>query len=123
VNNIFYEYYLHSLQINEGRITGGQSVELHIDPERSTVKLGGSFDRRTCPTIRKKLLKFIKKNNPRVVTVDLSGMEAMDSAGIAVLVEVLSALSRRGGKMKLSGLNDTVIRMIHLARLGQAFGI
>jgi anti-sigma B factor antagonist len=98
-------------------------VQLIIEPDRSSIKLEGPFDRRTSPEIRKKLLRVIRQESPHEVEIDLSGVSSMDTAGVAVLVEVLKSVSETGGELRLTGLNKNAARIIHLARLDQVFKI
>jgi anti-anti-sigma factor len=93
--------------------------------ESNVMTLEGALDRDTVPGIRKNLLKRIKKEfgDSRELRVDLSGVSKVDSAGVALLVELLKAVSERGGKLKLTGLDENARKMIQLARLSELFGI
>ena len=98
-------------------------MQLVIERGEPKVVLEGPFDRHTAPEIRKKLLRVIRRKGSKRVEVNLSGVTSMDTAGIAVLVEVLKLLSRKGRELRLTGMNDRATRLIHLARLDQAFKI
>ena len=93
------------------------------DPDKVSIHLEGSLDRQTVPKIRKELLKSAKKSGASRVEVDLSRVSGLDTAGIALMVELLRALSNRDGKLRLTGLNEHAIKMIRLSRLDALFQV
>ena len=86
-------------------------------------RLEGILDRDSVPELRKKLLKLAKKKKINNLEVELSGVTSIDTAGIALMVELMRFLSRKNGKLRLEGANEHVRRMIHLARLDMIFGM
>lgn len=99
----------------EARVRGGQSGE-------TVVELEGVFDREAAPAMRKTLLKIARKSEVKGLVIDLSRVSAVDTSGIAVLVEIVRLLSQKDRTMRLIGLVDSVRRMIRLTRLDQIFG-
>jgi len=73
-------------------------------------------------TPRRKLLQLTRKN-PEILVIDLTEVSTIDTAGIAVLVEVLRAVHVRGGKLRLNGLSDQVRKMVGLTSLDQILGV
>lgn len=55
--------------------------------------------------------------------LDFGGVQYMDSAGLATLVDWLKRLSARGGRLRLSRLPDQIRALLKLARLDEAFDI
>ena len=55
------------------------------------------------------------------MAIDLSQVSNLDTAGIALMVEVLRVLSSNGGTLRLTGLNRNAVKMIRLSRLDSAF--
>ena len=53
--------------------------------------------------------------------VDMSGVTAIDSAGVANLVEAHNTARRNGKAFALLHVGDPVLRVLRLARLDQAF--
>lgn len=97
-------------------------VSVHqVQPGRLSVQLEGPFTMDTVPEIRREVLRAARSRGIRGLEMDLSRVSSMDTAGIAVLVELLKVLARRHAELRLSGLSDTINRMIHLARLAQVF--
>jgi anti-sigma B factor antagonist len=103
---------------------GGNTVPLRFyqsEPHQALVKLEGNFDSDTAPEIRKSLIKIVKNKGVESLEIDFSEVPNLGTAGVAVLVEVLRAMTRKGGALNLVGLNDNARQMIRLARLGEIF--
>lgn len=96
---------------------------LRSEPHRALVELEGPLNLGTVPQVRKKLLKVCKEKSTRRVDIDCSRITSMDTAGIAMLVELLRALAHNGGELRLLHLSAAIECVIHLARLEHLFGI
>ncbi|SHE35082.1 anti-sigma B factor antagonist [Desulfacinum infernum DSM 9756] len=82
-----------------------------------SVAIEGRLDLETVPGIRKELLKAFKKRRPTEVVVDLEGIGRMDTAGVALLVELRNLVSGKGGSWRLERVSESVMKMLELARL------
>jgi anti-anti-sigma factor len=103
---------------------GGFTVSLKFyqnEPHEAVVQLEGAFDFNTAADIRKELIKIAKIKGLKTLEIDFSLTSKLDTAGIAVLVEVFRLLRRKGGEFNLVGLNENARQMIRLARLGEVF--
>ena len=100
---------------------------MHFQVQRTadkvSIQLEGLLDRQSVPRIRKNLLRTAKKSGVGSMEVDLSRVTGLDTAGIALMVELFRTLSSRDGKLRLTGLNDQAIKMIRLARLDALFQV
>jgi anti-anti-sigma factor len=83
--------------------------------------LEGVLDFRSVPEVRKGPLKMAKRRTTQVLELDFSRVTSLDTAGIAVLVELMRCLHHKCGQLKLVELNGNVRRMIRLARLEAMF--
>jgi anti-sigma B factor antagonist len=102
-----------------------RAIHLHVQrraPRTAVVELEGDFTLETAHEVRKKLLRLCKRD-VRELVVDFVRLSAVDTAGIAVLVEVLQSLGARGGKLKLAALDDKSRQVVRLTRLDQIFRI
>jgi anti-sigma B factor antagonist len=88
-----------------------------------SVQLEGPVDMITVPELRKALLCPTKKHEIMEIHVDFSQVTALDTSGVAMLVEVWKGLARRGAVLRLTGLSEQARRLIQLARLDQVFEI
>jgi anti-sigma B factor antagonist len=88
---------------------------------RKLVQLEGPVDLATVPGIRKRLLGCAKKRETKEMRLDLSQVTVLDTAGVAMLVEVWRSLARRDGKLHLTGLSENARRLVQLAQLDLLF--
>jgi anti-sigma B factor antagonist len=86
------------------------------------VTLQGELRMASVSTPRQHLLQLARKG-PRLMVIDLAEVSTIDTAGIAILVEVLRAMHACGGKLKLFGLTDQVKRMVELTSLDQVIDV
>ena len=86
-----------------------------------SIQLEGPVDLRTVPAIRRVLLSPAKKREINEICVDFSRVTALDTSGVAMLVEIWRGLAQRNGVLRLSGLTENAKRLIQLARLDQLF--
>ena len=86
------------------------------------VKLGGEIDFNTSIDLREKLIGLIS-SLPANMIVDMSGVEYIDSSGVATLVEILQALGKKNGKLIIAGLKERVKDVFDLAHLNEVFTI
>lgn len=86
------------------------------------VALQGELRMASISAPRRHLLQLARKG-PEVLVIDLAEVTAIDTAGIAILVEVLRAMHACGGKLRLTGLTDQVKRMVGLTSLDQVLEV
>ena len=87
----------------------------------NTIKLSGVFDNQTAPQARRRLIA--KLNTGDSLSVDLSNVTIIDSAGLATLVEILSASRDAGRSLHLVGVGRKILQALRLARLEDLFSI
>jgi anti-sigma B factor antagonist len=73
--------------------------------------LYGRIDIASSPALRKRLLAVLQSPHPSVVSIDLSGVNHIDSSGVATLIEALKIARGSGTELRLQGLHD---RLLHL---------
>jgi anti-sigma B factor antagonist len=89
-----------------------------VNDQQAVAKLDGDFRMARAATLRKKLLQLARKN-PKTLVLNLSAVQVMDTAGIAVLVELYRALEGRGGRLCLVGLHGQLRKIVQLTHLDQ----
>ncbi len=102
-------------------------MKLEIEERRDnacvTLRLSGVMNIHTAMELRNRL-KALLAEAPDEVRVDMRGVEFIDSAGIAVLVEGLQwSRKEQGRRFVLSGLSDNVRDIFELAKLDTVFDI
>jgi anti-sigma B factor antagonist len=102
------------------------SSELPIDIETrdgaTIVRPTGEVDLARSPILRHTLGEVIGDGVSRLV-LDLSGVDYMDSSGVATLVEALQQCRSREATLVLSGLQDRVRSVFEIAKLDAIFTI
>jgi anti-sigma B factor antagonist len=88
----------------------------------AVAELRGLITVATVPQVRKMLLKLSKKD-PATLVIDMTEACHLDCSGVATLVELLRALTQRGKKLRLAGLNQQLVQVIRLTQLDQIFEI
>ena len=83
--------------------------------------LSGEIDLEESPRARQVLLGCVGRE--RVVIVDLSAVEYIDSSGVASLVEALQAARKNGRQLGLAAPSTAARRVLELGRLDRVFPI
>jgi anti-sigma B factor antagonist len=95
----------------------------HVDPDGlHIVELSGEVDLHHAPELRSVLGEHADAKRSALV-VDVSGVEYMDSAGIATLIEYVQRSMAFGGRFALAGARERLRAIFELVRLGEVFPI
>ncbi len=93
----------------------------------NSVQLSGNFDLKTAPSARRQLITKLKmlekRQSQRELAVDLSKVTAIDSAGLATLVEILFLTRVAGRKLRLEGVSNQIFKAMQMAQLENLFSI
>jgi len=87
-----------------------------LNTQQAVVDLHGDLRMAAVASLRKRLLQLARKN-PRILVLNLATVQTIDTAGIAMLVEVFRILQTRGGRLILAGLHNQVLKMVQLTHL------
>ncbi|GIW73911.1 MAG: anti-sigma factor antagonist [Phycisphaerales bacterium] len=102
-----------------------QPIEVqHPSPSLAVVALAGEVDAQRAPDLQVSLQEAIARlRGQGGLVVDLSGVDYMDSSGVATLVRALQLTRKKGLKLVLCGLQDRVRSIVEIARLDSVFCI
>lgn len=89
---------------------------MDITTDGPTLVLRGDFDVRSTMEVRDALHEQLRDLHDDIV-VDLSGVDAVDTAALRVLGAASLAAARSGQLVTLRGCTPAVRRMLHLTRL------
>ena len=84
--------------------------------------LKGEVDLYSSPKIRGEFGGLIKKKEKSVL-INLKEVSYIDSSGLATFVEALQKMSKYGGKLKLTGLGQSIRNVFEVSRLDEVFSI
>jgi len=91
------------------------------DGELVTVTLTGDVDLETSPKAREQFLEILEKKHS--LHVNCSEISAIDSSGIATLIEAFQNAQRQKLDFRLIAVKENVMRVLQLARLDNVFPI
>lgn len=88
----------------------------------TVVDVSGNIDMSNSPEVRKALLSEIRQRGVKVV-LNLSGVQYIDSSGVASLIEALKAARDSGSRFVLFGLNESAREVLKISRLLKLFEV
>lgn len=84
-----------------------------------TVAPQGELDHCMAERIRNTIDATVLKTDARVVVFDLSEVGFMDSSGIGMMIGRYKFMKRRGGGVRVRGMQQSVERVFRMSGLGQ----
>ena len=97
-----------------------------FDVQRSnnatTLAIRGSLDINTAPQLGDEVDRIISEK-PSSVVVDLSGLDLIDSSGVAALVKLYKGVRASGGAVTISGARDQPLAIFKLLRMDKVFNL
>ena len=86
------------------------------------VSIAGDIDLESSPKLREFLKPKATQKTPRLL-LDFSGVNYIDSSGLATLIEYFQSVQGFGGKLALASLSPRVKNVFEIVRLEQIFSI
>jgi anti-sigma B factor antagonist len=86
------------------------------------VSITGDIDLETSPKLRDHLKPFSSAKTPALL-LDFTGVNYIDSSGLATLIEYFQAVQAFKGKLALAALSPRVKNVFEIVRLEQIFSI
>lgn len=87
-----------------------------------TLKLTGEIDFAVTPQVRQKLLDHVKQSEG-TVNIDLSELSYLDSAGLALFIELRRVLQDQDREVKILSIHPQVKKLFTLTQVGPLFGL
>ena len=91
-------------------------------PEGRILKIEGEVDLHASPRLREALQSCASEKLPRLL-IDFTGVDYIDSSGLATLVEYVRLMAPHRGQLALYGLKPKVRTIFDLVRLDELFTI
>lgn len=83
--------------------------------------LSGRVDIDSSPAVRDQLFVIVKTADPKIVSIDLSGVTHLDSSGVATLIEALRAARSSRTQLTLRGLQGRLLRLFEITGILSLF--
>jgi anti-sigma B factor antagonist len=103
----------------------GQEFQVSADEAADgdpVLRVHGEVDVYTSPALRDELYRIID-GGAKQVTLDLGGMDFIDSSGLGVLVGALKRVRERDGDLQLRSLQPSTRKVLEITGLTQVFAI
>lgn len=102
---------------------GAAEVTFDANGTELVARLTGEIDHHAARRLREKIDMEVFRRLPATLTLDLSGVGFMDSAGLGLILGRLNLMTARKGVLRLSGLNPPVARILSLAGVERLPGL
>ena len=93
-----------------------------VEDEVPIVSITGDVDLESSPKLREFLKPKSAQKTPKLL-LDFSGVNYIDSSGLATLIEYFQSVQSYGGKMALASLSPRVKNVFEIVRLEQIFSL
>lgn len=90
--------------------------------DATVVEVGGELDALSAPELDQYMEATVNQK-PRVVVLDLSGVDFMDSSGLGICIKSLKRVSDAGGQMLLVVTTPRVMRVLEITGIDQSIPV
>jgi anti-sigma B factor antagonist len=90
--------------------------------ERTTVTLKGDIHTEQGDELHQVFRDIVEKN-PKEVVIDLADLKSITSSGIGKIVYLYKDLNKKGGKIRIVGVNDTIMQIFKIVKLDKLMEI
>jgi anti-sigma B factor antagonist len=98
------------------------NFDLTTTPDHSMLAIRGSLDINTAPALAEEIDRIIGAKTTKVV-VDLSGLDLIDSSGVAALVKLYKGIRSAGGTITITNARDQPLAIFKLLRMDKVFDL
>ena len=88
----------------------------------TTLAVRGSLDINSASQLAEEIDRIVAQKPKRVV-VDLSGLDLIDSSGVAALVKLYKGVRGGGGVVAIQGARDQPLAIFKLLRMDKVFNL
>ena len=99
-----------------------ENYQITQNGDETRIQVRGMLDVNTAPGLAEMVDDVISERRLRVV-VDLSGLDIIDSSGVAVLVKLYKGVRAGGGHVQITGARDQPLAIFKLLRMDKVFAL
>lgn len=93
------------------------AVDCKLEGRVLTARVTGEVDHHATRALRQELERQVEACRPRELAMDLSGVDFMDSSGIALLFRVRRLMEEFSGTVRVTGARPQALRVLRAAGL------
>ncbi len=98
------------------------AFDVHRSDSETRLVVRGSLDINTAPQLAEEIDRIVA-TKPKKVACDLSGLELIDSSGVAALVKLYKGVRGAGGAVAITGARDQPLAIFKLLRMDKVFNL
>ena len=98
------------------------TFDIQRSSKETKVSVRGSLDINTASQLAEEIDKIVG-TKPKKVVVDLSGLDLIDSSGVAALVKLYKGVRGINGTVVMSGARDQPLAIFKLLRMDKVFNL
>ena len=91
-------------------------------PTETKISIRGSLDINSAPALSEEIDKIVHAKTTKVL-VDLSGLDLIDSSGVAALVKLYKGVRGTGGTVTIANARDQPLAIFKLLRMDKVFNL
>ena len=96
--------------------------DIQRSESETSLSVRGSLDINTAPQLAEEIDKIVASKAKKVV-VDLTGLDLIDSSGVAALVKLYKGIRGMGGQVTMNGARDQPLAIFKLLRMDKVFNL
>jgi anti-sigma B factor antagonist len=96
--------------------------DVQRDGTLTRISVRRMLDINTAPLLSEQI-DAVLQSKPVKVVVDLTGLDIIDSSGVAVLVKLYKGVRNVGGTLEVTGARDQPLAIFKLLRMDKVFGL
>lgn len=96
--------------------------DVQSNATETKLSVRGSLDINSAPALAEEIDNIIASRPPKVIC-DLSGLDLIDSSGVAALVKLYKGVRGTGGSVSITGARDQPLAIFKLLRMDKVFNL
>jgi anti-sigma B factor antagonist len=92
------------------------------DGDLTSLRIDGTLDVLTAPELAPTIDQIVSERRAKV-SVDLAGLDLIDSSGVAALVALYKRVRAVGGQVTVTGARDQPLAIFKLLRMDKVFSL
>lgn len=92
-------------------------IKITTDEETVTAFIQGDIDHHTAKDIREQIDEYVQDKRPRLLNLDFSGVQFMDSSGIGLIMGRHRIMQLLKGSVKVVNIPEHLKRLIKISGL------
>jgi anti-anti-sigma factor len=108
---------------NKAEIIDRPEIKVVASKGGTLAFLSGPVNMDSSPEVRDQLLVIVRTANPKIVSIDLSGVTQFDSSGLATLIDALRTARSSKTQLTLWGLDGRLLHLFELTGILSLFNV